>query len=102
VLFWQCLFNLGELIMNKLLATLLLTISVSGVAFAEDYDYGYGSRPANGNNGQNPNVIYDTYRSGNNTTYQPKETYKSEYGYNVERYGKPITCTTIGRNTFCN
>jgi hypothetical protein len=92
--------------MNKLLAALLLTISVSGVAYAGDYDYdyGYGNRnnSANGNNGQNPNVIYDTYRSGNSTTYQPKETYKSEYGYNVERYGKPITCTTIGRNTFCN
>jgi hypothetical protein len=92
--------------MNKLLAALLITISVSGAAFADDYDYdyGYGSRnnSANGNNGQNPNVIYDTYRRGNSTTYQPKETYKSEYGYNVERYGKPITCTTIGRNTFCN
>jgi hypothetical protein len=92
--------------MNKLLATLLLTISVSGASYAGDYDYdyGYGNRnnSANGNNGQNPNVIYDTYRSGNNTTYQPKETYKSEYGYNVERYGKPIRCTTIGRNTFCN
>ena len=92
--------------MNKLLVALLLTISVSGAAYAGDYDYdyGYGNRnnSANGNNGQNPNVIYDTYRSGNNTVYQPKETYKSEYGYNVERYGKPITCTTIGRNTFCN
>ncbi len=49
-----------------------------------------------------PNTTYDTYRNGNNTTYQPKETYKSEYGYDVQRYGKPITCTTIGRNTFCN
>jgi hypothetical protein len=90
--------------MNKLLATLLLTISVSGAAYADEDYYGYGNRnnSANGNNGQNPNVIYDTYRSGNNTVYQPKETYKSEYGYNVERYGKPITCTTIGRNTFCN
>lgn len=92
--------------MNKLLTALLLTISVSASAACSTYDgwdSSYCDVPVTPPGyTQSPNTHYDVYRNGNNTTYQPKESYKGSYGYDLERYGKPITCTTIGRNTFCN
>jgi hypothetical protein len=96
--------------MSKLLAALLtvttLAMSANVMAYCGTYD-GWNSShcdvpltPPGAT--QQPSMKYDIYRNGNNTTYQPKETYKGQYGYDLERYGKPITCTTIGNNTYCN
>ena len=93
-------------ILLSLATATLLSLSAQASAYCGTAD---GWNTSNCNAPETPpgyntqsNTTYDIYRSGNNTTYQPKESYKSEYGYNLERYGKPITCTTIGRNTFCN
>lgn len=84
-------------------AVLALTLSSQAMAFCGIYDKSgcdmppapYGAQP-------NPNIRYDIYDSGNTTIYQPKETYRGEYGNELQRYKDPIVCTRIGNYVSCN
>lgn len=84
-------------------AVLALTLSSQAMAYCGIYDKSGCTPPAPpGTEMEQPSMKYDVYRNSNTTTYQPKETYRGRYGYELERYKDPITCTTIGNNTYCN